>query len=485
MTVLAYKVIPGDATIRGRRGAGWLAIVCLLAACAASGGVAAQPQNPKGEAGEKTTPAYAIYTTQDGDTLYDIAARYLTGPADWVLLGHFNHVPAPRRMPAGIVLHLPASRLRQDWDATRVLATSGPVEREFRTGFNLPLHTGEMLIEGDRVLTGRNGFATLHLPDGSHVVVSQESELSIEKLRHITLTGATSWIFGLRHGEVEGRVTHATRRSDLFQIHSPSVIAGVRGTHFSVGYDVAAQTTKVAVFEGAVGIDPLTPRGRSVPPVPGMPLDAAAQLVTANFGNVTRADDAIGSPVNLLPAPSLVRPARLQEGQSVTFDVEPDEHAVGYHLLISHDARQLEMVRDLRVSSAHAVFDDLPDDTYFVRIASIDGNGLDGLPSVYAFERRQFGLAVSAVNCAATGTYKFRWFVSRRDVSTRFRFILAASADLRDPLVDRTDLMGSELRIGNPPTGIYCWTAVADRFENDRFYSKCSPLRSLTQAGHR
>ncbi|NML31763.1 peptidase M23 [Paraburkholderia sp. G-4-1-8] len=387
---------------KGRRVAAWLVTACLLLAGATSGGGPAQARDMEGEAGAKLPPAYAIYTTRDGDTLYNIAARYMSDSADWVLLSHLNRVPVPRRMPAGIVLYLPTSRLREDSDATRVFATSGPVEHKLGPGPKLPLQVGETLIEGEHLITGPNGFTTLDLPDGSHVVVSQESELSIEKLRHITLTGATSWIFGLHQGEVEGQVALATRRSDLFQIHSPSVVAGVRGTHFKVDYNVAAQTTAISVLKGAVGVDPLTLDGRSVALVPGMPLDAAEQLLTAGFGNVSPAGGAIGRPVMLLPAPSLVEPGRLQDGKAVTFEVELDEHAAGYHWQISRDARQLDMVRDRRVATSHADFEDLPEGTYFVRIASTDDNGLDGLPSVYAFERRQFELDVSAADCPVT-----------------------------------------------------------------------------------
>ncbi len=442
----------------------------------------AHAQPARGKAGAKTPALYASYTTHEGDTLYDIAARYMADPTDWALLSSLNHVPAPRRMAAGIVLRLPSGRLRQDRDTARVVASSGPVEHAFSSSPYLPLKTGETLGEGDRLRTGANGFATLELPDGSYVTVAQNGELDIDKLRHVTLTGAADRIFDLRAGEVESRVTHATRRDDRFQIRSPSVVAGVRGTRFRVDYDGGTQTTAVAVLDGAVGVDPATQHGQSAAPAPGMPLQASEQLVKADFGNVTPSGGAVGSPVQLLPAPALAWPARVQDGQSVAFDVDPAEHAVGYRLQISHDADQLDLVRDLRVSAPHADFGDLPDGTYFVRVASTDSNGLDGVPSVYAFERRQLGLDASSAQRAGGRDYEFRWFVSRSNVPTRFRFVLAKTADLSNPVIDRTDLPGGELVVRDLPPGMYYWTIVAEQFDNGRFYEKSSPVRSFTLA---
>nr|WP_230412919.1 FecR domain-containing protein [Paraburkholderia antibiotica] len=457
-------------------------MACLIAGSAAGWGTAAHAQSPRDKAGAKTTPAYVSYTTREGDTLYDIADRYMADPGDWALLSRLNHVPAPRRMPAGIALRLPAERLRQDGDAARVVATSGPVEHAFGTSPYLPLKTGEKLAEGDRIRTGSNGFATLELPDGSYVTVAQDGELDIEKLRHTTLTGAGDRIFDLRRGEVESQVTHATRRDDRFQIRSPSVVAGVRGTRFRVDYNGSTQTTAVAVLDGAVGVDPTTQGGRSAAPPPGIPLQASEQLVKASFGSVTRSGDPIGSPVELLPAPVLTKPARVQDGKTVEFDLKPAEHAVGYRLQISHDADQLDLVRDQRVSTPHVDFGDLPDGTYFVRIASTDNQGLDGLPNVYAFERRQLGLEASAAQRPGSRDYEFRWFVSHSAVPTRFRFVLGKTADLSHPVVDRTDLTGGELVVSDLPAGVYYWTIVAEQFENGRFYEKNSAVRSFTLA---
>lgn len=461
----------------------WLAAGLVALTCVAS--MPAQAQLARGaKARSPAAPAYVEYTTHDGDTLYEIAGRYLRDPDDWAVLSRLNHVPAPRRLPAGIALRLPADKLKQDQESARVIATSGPAEHAFGKSPYVPLTEGATLGEGDHIRTGRNGFVSLELPDGSHVTVAQDAEVDIARLRRTTLTGAGDRVLDLHHGEVESQVTHATKKDDRFQIRSPSVVAGVRGTRFKVAYDGDAHTTAVEVLDGAVGVDPATPDGHALAsaPPPGVPLQASVQLVKASFGNVTRTGGAIGDPVALLAAPALTQPAKVQDSKTVAFDLVPGSAAVGYRVQIARDADQLDLIRDLRVGAPHADFGDLADGTYFVRIAAIDEHGLEGLPQVYAFERRQLGLSASAGPRAGSRDYEFRWFVSRSTVETRFRFVLAASADLRHPIVDRTDLTGGQLVVSDLPAGVYYWTIVAEQFENGRFYEKSSAVRSFTLA---
>ncbi|RAS22139.1 FecR domain-containing protein [Paraburkholderia bryophila] len=488
MTVSAGVAGRGGASSK-RRGGGVLLSARLVAGlvtltCAVSMPAQAQVSRGAKTRPTATAPSYVQYVTHDGDTLYEIAAHYLRDPDDWAVLSRLNHVPAPRRMPAGTALRLPVDKLKQDQESARVIATSGPAEHAFGKSPYVPLTEGATLGEGDHIRTGRDGFVSLELPDGSHVTVAQDAEVDIARLRRTTLTGAGDRVLDLQHGEVESQVTHATKKDDRFQIRSPSVVAGVRGTRFKVAYDGDAHTTAVEVLDGAVGVDPATLDGHtpaSAPP-PGVPLQASAQLVRASFGSVTRTGGTIGDPVALLAAPALAQPARVQDGKTVAFDLIPGSAAPGYRVQIARDADQLDLIRDLRVSVPHADFGDLADGTYFVRIAAIDAHGLEGLPQVYAFERRQLGLSASAGPRAGSRDYEFRWFVSRSTVETRFRFVLAASADLRHPIVDRTDLKGGQLVVSDLPAGVYYWTIVAEQFENGRFYEKSSAVRSFTLA---
>ncbi len=142
--------------------------------------------------------------------------------------------------------------------------------------------------------------------------------VEIGKLRQTVLTGASDRVIELQHGEVDSEVTHATKKDDRFQIRSPSVVAGVRGTRFRVTTTATQQQTAVEVLDGAVGVDPAQRRLRRRP---ACRCRRREQLVSAHFGNVTGASGAIGAPVELLPAPALSDPGKVQDGKTVAFDL--------------------------------------------------------------------------------------------------------------------------------------------------------------------
>jgi hypothetical protein len=415
----------------------------------------------------------ASYVTQPGDTLYGIAQRYLLEPGNWKTLWRINNIGTPHRLRPGITLRMPVALLQRDHLSARVVTMSGLAERAFHDGPLVPLTVGESVAEGDRIRTGDNTFVTLEFTDGTHVSVSQNSSIELGVLRKTALTGTTERVINLRQGEVNSEVTHAPRRDDRFQIRSPSVVAGVRGTRFRVNYLSEDSATAVEVLDGTVGVDALAAR------------QSALQLVPARFGSVTRGNvraGAPGAPVALIDAPALVEPGKLQDAKAVAFDLVPLHAALAYRVQIGRDAGMLDVIRDLRVAEPRATLGDLPDGTYFVRVSGIDAQGLEGLSQVYAFERRQLGLAASEVRQLGSHAYQFRWFVSQPGTETRFRFVLASTPDLHNPIFDKPDVMDRRIVVTDLPRGVYYWTVIAERFDNGRFYETSGAVQSFTLA---
>lgn len=476
------SVVEGFAAqgLSGRRCAGnsravmpGASVATLVMALSLAWALPTEAREPRAQpAGQQTTP----YVTRKGDTLYDIAARYLRDSGDWRTLARLNHVGTPGHLQPGVTLRLPVALLREERVAATVVATSGPVERAYGNGGYTALAIGMKLTEGDRIRTGHNGFVTLELEDGSHVSVPQDSSIGLDRLRQTVFTGSTDRLIRLERGEVDNEVTHATKKDSRFQIRSPSVVAGVRGTRFRVNYDAGTQVSAVEVLDGAVGVD----AAGATPPPAGAPLAASAQLVKAKFGSVTRAGAAAGAPLALLAEPSLLQPGKIQDAPDVAFDLVPLDGARSYRVQVGRDAGLLDVIRDQRVDTPHATFGDLSDGTYFVRISAIDANGLEGLPRTYAFERRQFSLTTSATARADSHDYVFRWLTGRPDVATRYRLVLATTPDLARPLVDQTDVTGAEVVIQNLPRGVYYWTVIAEQFEHGRFYQQASAVQSFT-----
>jgi hypothetical protein len=312
------------------------------------------------------------------------------------------------------------------------------------------------------------------------LTLTPHSTLALGTLRRTVLTGRTERDFSLIRGEVESEVEHLTKPDDRFEIHAPSIVAGVRGTHFRVNYDPVATT--VEVLDGKVAVGNAETRARATTgKLDEQASTPQSQLVPAGYGSVTRGG-AVGAPVALLPAPTLAHPAKIQDGPQVEFDLQPVAGATHYRLDIARDAGTLDLIRETRTQIPHASFADLADGTYFVRVSAIDGAGLQGVPRVYAFERRRSSVSGSASRETGSRTYDFKWLASRPGVPTHFRFVLSHYEDLHDPIIDAVDLEEHRFSVANLPAGVYYWTVVAEQFENGRFYETAAGVRSFTLA---
>ena len=415
------------------------------------------------------------YVAARGDTLYTVAAQYLSEPDDWRVVARLNRIGSPLHIQPGTRLRLPVARLRAEPLAVRVAAASGRVIRVRGTAPAIPVFEGTVLEEGDALSTSAGAFASLTLADGSHLRVSPGSTVLIRVMRRAVLTGAIVRIVDLAKGEVESEVIHAKQLRDRFEIRTPSIVAGVRGTHFRVNAQPAA--TAVEVLDGAVAVDPSAQRNAEAQ----APRNGA-QLVPAAHGNLTGEDGVVGAPIVLLAAPELVAPGRVQDGPQVAFTLAPLAGAHSYHVQLARDADLLDLIREVRVTGTEATFADVPDGTYFVRVSGIDEHGLEGMPRVYAFERRANAISASAERRSGTRDYVFRWMAARAAAATHYRFVLARDAALHAPLVDAVDLTDRELVVSDLPSGTYYWTVVAEQFENGRFYETASSVRTFTVA---
>lgn len=421
--------------------------------------------------------ATAAYVTRAGDTLYDVALRYLADARAWRALAHLNHVSAPRRLPPGMTLRLPLALLRRDAVPVSVVALSGLVTTRGRSGApDVPLLLSRTLGESDTVSTGPDGFATLELDDGSYVSLTPNSCIALAILRKMALTGIDERVIELKKGEVTNEVTHAKQPGDRFEVRTPAIVAGVRGTRFRV--NVLPSMTAVEVLDGKVAV------GATANATPGKAQWQASesQFVEAGQGSATPNDGAVGAARALLPAPRLRHPSKVQDGRAVAFDIEPASAAVGYRVQIARDADLLDLIREARVQAPSAVFPDLPDGTYFVRVSAIDAAGLEGLPRVYAFERRANEVTASAAPRADSHDYRFVWRASRGQADARFRFVLSRYSDLHDAMVDAVDLTGTSLVVSDLQAGDYYWRVIAEQYDKGRFYETPGAVHAFTLA---
>lgn len=155
----------------------------------------------------------------------------------------------------------------------------------FHEGKATAFDTGTMVVEGDKIVTSAGASVDLGLPGGHMIRIKEQSEFQMKVLRSRPEGGRE--VFGnLVSGEtvVSGRKLGAGER---LTVGTPTAIAGVRGTGFTVQTD--GRQTMVAVAEGAVEVaEPDASNGKVVEANQGVILTESGKRVDADPALVKR-----------------------------------------------------------------------------------------------------------------------------------------------------------------------------------------------------
>ena len=91
----------------------------------------------------------------------------MSGAQDAVIVARLSGMANPNRAPVGTVLTIPTRLLKSTSITLTAVAVTGPVVRATAAGVVGPLAKGDAVLEGDRISTGANAFATLVKSDGT------------------------------------------------------------------------------------------------------------------------------------------------------------------------------------------------------------------------------------------------------------------------------------------------------------------------------
>jgi len=163
-----------------------------------------------------------------------------------------------------------------------------------------PGSVGARLVEGDQIRALAGGSADLVLPDGSTILIAENSRFAVTKLDYDAANRDRDASFHVVAGKVRAQVSQAAvsvvrARQSNFNISTPSGVAAVRGTIVVMAYNPATQETLTYVF-----------------PSPGQAASAArvtfvskgGQSVTVTGGNFVRQTGG-GAPTNPTPIGNL------------------------------------------------------------------------------------------------------------------------------------------------------------------------------------
>jgi hypothetical protein len=177
---------------------------------------------------------------------------------------------------------------------------------------------GTRLVEGDQVRALQGASAELNLPDGSTILVAENTRFAVTRLAYDPQTRDRNSSFYLAAGKVRAQVSHtavqlARQRQSNFTISTPSGVAAVRGTIAVVAHNPTTGETLVfalpspgqapaaarVTYIGRSGQPPVTitggqytrQTGTGAPsaPQPISTLSPAAQAAITNAANGTTA----------------------------------------------------------------------------------------------------------------------------------------------------------------------------------------------------
>lgn len=387
------------------------------------------------------------YQVQRGDTLIGIAQRLLDAPNRWPRLQRLNRVAEPRRLKPGSELRIPVAWLRGEAAAAELLQLVGQVRLLTADGQPRPLDGQPQMRPGDTLHTAEDASALLRFVDGSLIRVSPGSRLTLEQALVLRANQQNLNTLRLQQGGVESQV-RSTPPRPRFEIRSPVLNLGARGTEFRAAFDAGKQHGQGEVDSGRVAASAAA--GRE------LLLDPGFGLVASPVG--------LGAPAALLPPPPLP-PVLRAERLPVRLAWPAQPGAVGWQAQLFAAADGGPLLAERRGAQDDAEFGALPDGTYRLRLRALDAQGLAGrdasrLLTVAARPEPPF-LSAPAPDAVRTGA-RSRLSWAQSAAAARYRLQLAASADFATPAHDLQDLAATQADVELAP-GRWFWRLASVR----------------------
>lgn len=116
----------------------------------------------------------------------------------------------------------------------------------------VPATLNQKLVDGNTLRTGPGSSATLRFPDGSFIIVGPESLMSVKLLEYNRGGAWRMRAFYLKVGQIWAKVTPNFGEDSQLKVYTPSSVAAVRGTTFSVWQSQSGDRSKAACAEGAL-----------------------------------------------------------------------------------------------------------------------------------------------------------------------------------------------------------------------------------------
>lgn len=145
-------------------------------------------------------------------------------------------------------------RENQEFSATLIAVGGQVLVAPSESARGAPAEINQQLGEDYVLVTGPNSYASLEYPDGSVTNLGPSAHLVIKLLEYNRGGRWRSRALMLKAGQVWSNVgPHFGEKSEM-KVYTPSAVAAVRGTMYSVGYDPSKRTTAVTCNQGFVQV---------------------------------------------------------------------------------------------------------------------------------------------------------------------------------------------------------------------------------------
>ena len=384
------------------------------------------------------------YRIQKGDTLITLTEAWMAPPKTWRDLQKLNHVPDPLRLKPGSTLRMPVAWLKREASVAEAVFVKGDVQRQ-RGAAAETLAAGTTLLSGDRIRTGAQASASLRFADGSRLLIPPESEVTLEQLLVLGRGAIPAVRLNLAKGGVDNRVAPNAQRMPLYELRTPHVNLGVRGTEFRV--QMAEGASRMQVLQGAVHADGLGPN------------------VAAGQGLL--AEGSARSVAPLLPAPDLSGLAPLAERLPLHLAwTGGPAGVVAWRAQLFARGDFDSLLLDARVAEPVATWPEareLADGDYTLRVRAIDARGQEGAAAdatvtLQARPEPPFIQAPAAGAGSYSGAMALAW--TRNTAAPDVRLQIARDAGFKDLALQPPPIDGAgfEARL---PDGLYQWRIAA------------------------
>jgi len=337
-----------------------------------------------GNTGDKYTNSEKkawVYMVVDGDSLWNISAKFLTNINYYTKLQKLNNIQYPQKMRPGSLIRIPMEWIKQEPASAKISYLTGK-NLLFRENKLYPLTSTTTLTLGDEIRTGTNGSTTIEFADGSIMVLFKQTTVIFNHLSAFGSTGMVDTRVSVISGKVETKAQKNKGPGSRLDISTPSAISSVRGTMYRVA-NTSQNISTVEVLEGNVAV--VGQKSHNI-------INVAKQQ-----GTRIKQGEEPSKPTALLVAPSLITSNELFEKTPV-IQWHSLNGAKQYNVKVSTHKNFKSIIFDQSTTNTSITLPDLPNNAYFLRVTGFDAIGLEGIPAYKKITFNLFPIAPKLIN---------------------------------------------------------------------------------------